>query len=210
MHCMRRGSHPPSPPFARGGKSAASGPLRKGGKVGGVWSFSPLAKGEHRGVLRVPPRCARGLASRRLMNGDRVLALPRPACWRIASGRSRRHVCRRRPSRSGVPSEGKSVAAKTQPGRQAVRHRKLDAPLRLVRHAVAARPRWVLCGSTILHVSGVSNLSTKLSGQGEKSPELSTVLKRLHSRRSPCRRSSDFRRSDRGSLLVSRSLRRRS
>ena len=52
----------------------------------------------------------------------------------------------------------------------------------------------------------VSALSTKLSGQGEKFPELSTILKRLHSRRSPCRRS-DFRRSDRGSLLVSRSLR---
>src|SRR5271157_1071819 len=34
-------------------------PLRKGGKVGGVWSFSPLAKGGHRGVLRVPLRCAR-------------------------------------------------------------------------------------------------------------------------------------------------------
>ncbi len=34
-------------------------PLRKGGKVGGVWSFSPLAKGGYRGVLRVPLRCAR-------------------------------------------------------------------------------------------------------------------------------------------------------
>jgi len=54
-----------------------------------------------------------------------------------------------------------------------------------------------------------SALSTKLSGQGEKAPELSTVLKRLHSRRSPCRRS-DCRRSDRGSGLVSYSLRRRS
>ena len=31
----------------------------KGGKVGGVWSFSPLAKGGYRGVLRVPLRCAR-------------------------------------------------------------------------------------------------------------------------------------------------------
>src|SRR5271157_4603832 len=47
MHCMRRGSHPPYPPFARGGKPAASG------------LFSPLAKGGHRGVLRVPLRCAR-------------------------------------------------------------------------------------------------------------------------------------------------------
>ena len=34
-------------------------PLCKEGKVGGVWSFSPLAKGGHRGVLRVPLRCAR-------------------------------------------------------------------------------------------------------------------------------------------------------
>ena len=34
-------------------------PLRKGGKVGGVWSFSPLAKRGYRGVLRVPLRCAR-------------------------------------------------------------------------------------------------------------------------------------------------------
>jgi len=40
-----------------------------------------------------------------------------------------------------------------------------------------------------------SALSTRLSGQGEKAPELSTVLKRLHSRRSPFRRS-DFRRSN--------------
>src|SRR5271166_2500806 len=40
-------SPPPYPPFARGGKSAASGP------------FSPLAKGGHRGVLRVPLRYAR-------------------------------------------------------------------------------------------------------------------------------------------------------
>ena len=47
MHCMRGNSHPPYPP------------LRKGGKVGGVWSFSPLAKGGYRGVLRVPLRCAR-------------------------------------------------------------------------------------------------------------------------------------------------------
>src|SRR5208337_1539602 len=38
---------PPPPPLARGGKSAASG------------LFSPLAKGGHRGVLRVPLRCAR-------------------------------------------------------------------------------------------------------------------------------------------------------
>ena len=52
MHCMRRGSHPPYPTFARGGKV-------------GVWSFSPLAKGGHRGVLRVPPRCT-GSAPRRL------------------------------------------------------------------------------------------------------------------------------------------------
>ena len=37
---------PPYPPFARRGK------------VGGVWSFFPLAKGGHRGVLRVPLRCA--------------------------------------------------------------------------------------------------------------------------------------------------------
>ena len=36
-----------SPPFAKGGKSAASG------------LFSPLAKGGHREVLRVPLRCAR-------------------------------------------------------------------------------------------------------------------------------------------------------
>src|SRR5271157_2963318 len=54
-----------------------------------------------------------------------------------------------------------------------------------------------------------SALSTRLSNQGEKFPELSTVLKRLHSRRSPCRRS-DFRRSDPGSVLVSNALWRRS
>src|SRR5271157_5264075 len=34
-------------------------PLRKGGKVGGVWSSPPLAKGGVGGVLRVPLRCAR-------------------------------------------------------------------------------------------------------------------------------------------------------
>src|SRR5208337_2882506 len=38
---------PPTPPFARGGKTAASG------------LFSPLAKGGHRGVFRVPLCCAR-------------------------------------------------------------------------------------------------------------------------------------------------------
>jgi len=38
---------PPTPPFARGGKSAASG------------LFSPLAKGGYRGVHRVPLRYAR-------------------------------------------------------------------------------------------------------------------------------------------------------
>src|SRR5271166_1618578 len=54
-----------------------------------------------------------------------------------------------------------------------------------------------------------SALSTKLSNQGEKAPELSTILKRLPSRRSPCRRS-DFRRSVRGSGLVSYLLWRRS
>src|SRR5271157_4826400 len=46
LHAPRR-SPPPYPPFARGGKSAAAG------------LFSPLAKGGHRGVRRVPLRCAR-------------------------------------------------------------------------------------------------------------------------------------------------------
>ena len=75
--CMRRGLHPPyPPPFASGGKSATR--VRKGGKPAthvrrgkagdsrpqgwGSWrlrSFSPLAKGGHRGVLRVPPQCTR-------------------------------------------------------------------------------------------------------------------------------------------------------
>src|SRR5208337_3873931 len=55
LHAPRL-SPPPLPP-PRGGKDGA--PLRKGGKVGGVWSFSPLAKGGYRGVLRVPLRCAR-------------------------------------------------------------------------------------------------------------------------------------------------------
>src|SRR5271157_1927370 len=117
MHCMRRGSHPPYPPFARGGKSyppfarggksyppfarggksyppfarggksyppfarggksyppfarggksyppfARGGksypPFARGGKSAASGLFSPLAKGGHRGVLRVPRRCAR-------------------------------------------------------------------------------------------------------------------------------------------------------
>ena len=44
--CAAALTPPPTPPL-------------QGGKVGGVWSFSPLAKGGHRGVLRVPLRCAR-------------------------------------------------------------------------------------------------------------------------------------------------------
>jgi len=46
MHCLSCGSHPPCPPFARGGKTASG-------------LFSPLAKGGHRGVFRVPLCCAR-------------------------------------------------------------------------------------------------------------------------------------------------------
>ncbi len=56
---------------------------------------------------------------------------------------------------------------------------------------------------------GDSALPTRLSGQDTKFPELSTILKRLPSRRSPCRRS-DFRRSVRGTGLVSYLLWRRS
>src|SRR5208337_3299302 len=91
---MRRGSHPPYPPFARGGKVGAplrkggkvgaplrkggkvgaplrkggkvGAPLRKGGKVGGVWSFfPPLRRGDTGGFFEC--LCvAPGLASRRL------------------------------------------------------------------------------------------------------------------------------------------------
>src|SRR5271157_6155877 len=53
MHCIRRGSHPPYPPFARGEKSAAS------------HLFPPLRRGETGGFfecLRVTP----GSSSRRL------------------------------------------------------------------------------------------------------------------------------------------------
>ena len=57
--------------------------------------------------------------------------------------------------------------------------------------------------------SKLSTLPTGLSGQGKKFPELSTILKRLPSRRSPCRRS-DFRRSVRGTGRVSYLLWRRS
>src|SRR5208337_5389433 len=45
----------------------------------------------------------------RSVNGGRVLALPRPPCWRIASGRSRSHVCRRGPFSIRSSSEAKSM-----------------------------------------------------------------------------------------------------
>ena len=44
---MCRGSHPPYPPFARGDSRRR------------LVFFSPLAKGGHRGVIRVLLRCAR-------------------------------------------------------------------------------------------------------------------------------------------------------
>jgi hypothetical protein len=45
----------------------------------------------------------------RSVNGDRVLALPRPACWRISSGRSRNHVCQNACFSIRSSSEAKST-----------------------------------------------------------------------------------------------------
>ena len=56
---------PLPPPFARGGKSATSG------------LFFPLAKGGHRGVLRVPLRCAR-LGVQAIENRSRIWLYPFP------------------------------------------------------------------------------------------------------------------------------------
>ncbi len=71
MDCMRRGSHPPYPT-----------PLRKGGKVGGIWAFFPPCERGTQGrgfeCLCVTP----GSASRRLKTAlVNLVTSESPAAW---------------------------------------------------------------------------------------------------------------------------------
>ena len=68
MHCMRRGSHPPCPPFARGGQSTTS---FLGGGGGGesrrrLVFFPPLRRGDTGGCSSSASAFPPGSASRRL------------------------------------------------------------------------------------------------------------------------------------------------